>query len=58
MSEIKFSKIVSFSSEDSGFRADNLLSNKKWIGSNAGLTKQSVVIEVEKNFLFIIELSF
>ena len=51
MSDIKFSRIISFSSEDPAFKAENLLNNKKWISSNVGETKQSVVIEV-KPFLY------
>ena len=51
MSEIKFRRIISFSSEDPAFKAENLLNHKKWISSNAGETKQSVVIEVQSLFI-------
>ncbi len=52
MSEIKLKRIISFSSEDPVFKAENLLNYQKWIGSNAGETKQSVVIEVNFQILF------
>ncbi len=52
MSEIKLKRIISFSSEDPVFKAENLLNCQKWIGSNAGETKQSVVIEVNFQISF------
>jgi DNA-repair protein XRCC1 len=48
MPEVKFDQIVSFSSEDSSQKADNLLANKKWRCQNAGESQATVVIQLSK----------
>lgn len=47
MSQIKFENILSFSSEDPEFKAENLLTGvNKWKGLGSDETRQSVTIKV------------
>ena len=48
MPAIKLEKIISVSSEDSNFKAENLLSNKKWRSSDVGESPVSVVFQLSK----------
>lgn len=49
MPEIKISRIVSVSSEDSLFKAENLLNSKKWRSQNSGEQQVSVVFQLCKS---------
>ena len=48
MPAIKLEKIISVSSEDCNFKAENLLSNKKWRSSDVGESPVSVVFQLSK----------
>lgn len=49
MSEIKFENILSYSTENSKYKAEGLIDGRnKWLGINDSETKQYVVIKLEK----------
>ena len=49
MPAIKLEKIISVSSEDPSFKAENLLSNKKWRSNEVGESQVSVVFQLSKS---------
>ena len=49
MPAIKLEKLISVSSEDPSFKAENLLSNKKWRSSEVGESQVSVVFQLSKS---------
>ena len=49
MPEVKFERVISFSSEDQNYKADNLLKSKKWRCQNNGESQVSVVLQLSKS---------
>ena len=48
MPEVKIERVVSVSSEDPIFKAENLLKNMKWRCQNNGESQVSVVLQLSK----------